>query len=155
MPLFKYSPATATAYFNPCTLRFSPPGDFNDPFDGVSTAASIIDSATFKQAVANHIGFSVAQLAADPQLAAGAAEGRRIAEDIALEGYRDRLIADLNQNFRVLCLSKAPVYIGLYADPKLIGSVKANLATNPALRHVSVRRVTAIDPRDYKFRISD
>lgn len=56
MPLFKYAPATAIAYFNPCTLRFSPPGEFNDPFDGVSSAAPILQSSEFKQMVADHSG---------------------------------------------------------------------------------------------------
>ncbi len=266
MPLFKYAPATAIDYFNPCTLRFSPPGEFNDPFDGVSSAAPILQSAAFKQMVADHLSFTPAQLA-DPELAAGVAVAQRIVEDKTLEGYRDKLLADLNKNFRVLCLSKASpeslgaalmwghyaqdpsrrnkphagialefddsdpwfkdhlsrpdramqsvnyrstrpvidtdkravlfvksapwqyeeevrlvrsigsgandlsgsdqsiayypprmlkvVYIGLYADPSLADTLKARLALNPDLRHVVIRHVAAIDPRDYKLRITD
>ena len=107
MPLFKYTSAKAADYLATCTLRFSPPGDFNDPFDGVAITAPILDSPAYKKAEADHLGFTAAQLAADSQLAAGVAIGRKILEEKVREGYRDELISDLNRNFRVLCLSKA------------------------------------------------
>lgn len=254
MSLYKYTSTRVIDHLAACTIRFSPPSDFNDPFDGVPATGSIqVDS-----------GFSPAELAADPQLAAGHKLMEQVAQDMFQGGYRDKLIADLNKNFRVLCLSKAApdsagaalmwghyaqdnkskphaglvlefdeshpwfaahtgrvdrayqavlyrttrgslgsdqrnvlfvksdlwnyeqevrlvrsiassanelagadrsiaiyppdmlrqIYIGLYARPGIEAEIAAKLATNSALSHVRVRRITAIAPNDFKFSIA-
>ena len=107
MPLYKYMSARAVDFLASCTLRFSPPSDFNDPFDGVPTAAAIVQSPALRELIGYNLDFPADQLAADPELAAGVPIAQKMMEDIARRGYRDRLIDDRNKNFRVLCLSKA------------------------------------------------
>jgi len=265
MALYKYTSTKALAHLGACTLRFSPASDFNDPFDGVPSASSILNHPGLKKLIAVHATFPADQLANDPQLAAGAALGKKRIEDSALGVYRDKLVKDLNEKFRVLCLSKAApdsdgaclmwghyaqdpdnnnkphgglvlefdethpwfaehsgrsdrlygpvvyrttrgtleadkkdvlfvksklweyeqevrlvryvgygandladpnrsiatyptpmlqkIFVGLYARPGLEAEVAAKLATNPALAHVQVRRLKAIDPDEFKFEI--
>lgn len=45
------------------------------------------------------------------------------------------------------------VFVGLNASPGLETTIAASLATNPALSHVKVLRVKAIDPDEFKFEV--
>lgn len=106
MPLYKYTSTAFIEHLLDCTIRFSPPGEFNDPFDGIPQAKAILNSSAYVKARKQFLPFDENQLKQDSDLRARVQIADDILEKKTLYGYRDRLIDTLDSDFRILCLTK-------------------------------------------------
>lgn len=98
--LYKYSPPINARYIGACSLRFSPPAAFNDPFDGLPDTKATRAMAGYGQALE--------EARKKAQMMLGVREARKIMPivvELAMIGAIKRLQQDLD-NFRILCLSK-------------------------------------------------
>ena len=102
MPLYKYTSTAFIEYLQNCTIRFSPPCEFNDPFDGIPQAKAILGGEAYVKMCKQFFHAHRDQLNQDDKLPAEQFLGR-----FAKNEYRDRLIAKRNSDFRILCLTKA------------------------------------------------
>ncbi|MBI2517251.1 MAG: DUF2971 domain-containing protein [Opitutae bacterium] len=122
MSLYKYTRPANARFLAPCTLRFSPASEFNDPFDGLPDTAALTTMPEYQRIKNEWEGLAMHD-PSDLELARGAAMAGELIEQKAKTGMIKRLLADLNQNFRILCLSHASpesmgaaLMFGHYAD---------------------------------------
>lgn len=122
MPLYKYTRAANAGYVARCTLCFSPPSKFNDPFDGLPDTAALEALPDYHTLKAQWEGLATVD-PADEQLARGAALAGKLIEKLAKAALIKKQLDDLDSNFRVLCLSRAEpesmgaaLMMGHYAD---------------------------------------
>lgn len=107
MPLYKYTSTSFINHLPSRTIRFSPPSSFNDPFDGIPPAKAILSSPAYENARKQILPFDADQLTQQDDLRAGVQVAEGILKNLATHRYRDRLIADADSSFRILCLTKA------------------------------------------------
>lgn len=122
MSFYKFTRPGTVRYVAACTLRFSPACEFNDPFDGLPDTAALMAMPAYQQLKEEWTDLAKLDPAI-PDLSRGAALAGELIEKKAKAAMSDHLLADLNQNFRILCLSRAApesmgaaLMFGHYAD---------------------------------------
>ncbi len=123
MPLYKYTSARNARYIGSCSLRFSPPGAFNDPFDCLPDLSAVHAMPGYHALLAQVKAETIRHT--KTQKAAAKLEAKLWKERFGPQlrrGYEQRLLNDRN-NFRVLCLTQcrptstgAALMMGHYSD---------------------------------------
>ncbi len=107
MALYKYTSTRLLPHLAQCTLRFSPQSKFNDPFDSVPDTEALTRNPAYQRLIAPFAAAAAAKSKRSSKAAAGAKVALEIIASVAKPKYVARNVADL-ENFRILCLSKAP-----------------------------------------------
>jgi len=123
MSLYKYTSARNARFIGTCSLRFSPPGAFNDPFDCLPDLSALRMMPQY-HALRVTVRNEAIQRTTSKKAAAKleAQTWNRLIEPQLRQLYLEKLIKD-RENFRVLCLTECPptspgaaLMMGHYSD---------------------------------------